>query len=81
MLDNLREDAEASPYFDDDDEIPDFLENEEEEEKPRTNTFAFLKPITSMTSMQRFLIVSLLFMAVCLIGSMCLLVTGSLSLF
>ncbi|RLD06554.1 MAG: hypothetical protein DRI32_02420 [Chloroflexi bacterium] len=80
MLDNLREDAEASPYFEED-EIPDFLEDEEEEEKPKTNYFAFLKPITSMTSMQRFLIVALLFMAVWLIGSMCLLVTGSLSLF
>jgi hypothetical protein len=80
MLDNLREDAEASPYFEED-EIPDFLEDEEEESKPKKDTFAFLKPITSMTSMQRFLIVALLFMAVCLIGSMCLLVTGSLSLF
>ena len=81
MLDNLRDDADSSPYFDDDDEIPDFLEEEGKEEiKPKSDPFAFLLPIRKMTSGQRFIIVALIFMAVCLIGSMCLLVTGSFAI-
>jgi chromosome condensin MukBEF MukE localization factor len=82
MLDNLREDAEASSYFDDfDDEIPDFLEEEEDEGIIKAPSFTFLRPITSMTPVQRFLLATLLFMAVCLIGSMGLLVAGKIALF
>lgn len=80
MLDNLREDAEASPFFDDE-ELPDFLESEEEKEKPKSNPFAFLKPITDLTPVQRFIIAAMLFMTVCLIGSMFLLVTGRFLIF
>ncbi len=73
MLDNLREDADSSPFFDDDDELPNFLEDDEiEDEKSDISVF---KPITDLTPGQRFVIVAMLFMAVCLIGSMLLLVT------
>ncbi len=82
MLDNLRDDANASPLFDDE-ELPDFLEEEEKAEAPRSTAdpFAFLKPIMALTPMQRFIIATLLFMTVCIIGSMALLVTGKFSVF
>lgn len=82
MLDNLRDDANASPFFDDD-ELPDFLEEEEKPEarKTKTDAFAFLKPVMALTPIQRFVIAALLFMTVCIIGSMFLLVTGRFSVF
>ena len=83
MLDNLREDADGSAFFDEpEDELPDFFEDEEEKvEKSKSDSFAFLKPILDLTPMQRFIIMALLFMAVCLIGSMALLVSGRFSIF
>ena len=84
MLDNLREDADESSYFDDpEDELPDFFEDEKEKEekKPKTDSFAFLKPVLALTPVQRFIIAALLFMTICLIGSMALLVTGRFSFF
>lgn len=83
MLDNLREDANSSPFFDDDDELPDFLDDDEQEKsaKPKTDSLAFLKPIMVLTPVQRFILVALLFMTVCIIGSMFLLVTGRFSVF
>ncbi len=82
MLDNLRDDAAASPFFDDDDELPDFLEGEEEKvEQPRSEPFAFLKPVLDLTPVQRFIIAAMLFTMVCLIGSMFLIVTGRFSIF
>ena len=83
MLDNLREDASASPFFDDE-ELPDFLEDDEKKEAPQksqSDPFAFLKPVMRLTPMQRFIIATLLFMTVCIIGSMFLLVTGRFSVF
>lgn len=81
MLDNLRDDANASPFFDDD-EVPDFLEEEElKTAKPKSASVAFLKPILKLTPMQRFIIAALLFMTVCVIGAMFLLVTGRFSVF
>ncbi len=74
MLDNLREDADSSPFFDDDDELPDFLEDDQIEDNKKSGPSIF-KPITDLTPIQRFVIVALIFMAVCLIGSMFLLVT------
>ena len=80
MLDNLREDAEAAPYFEDD-EIPDFLDDVEKPQKPKSDPFAFLGPVAKMTAVQRFIISAMLFMMVCLIGSMFLLVTGKFFVF
>ena len=78
MLDNLRDDANSSPYFDDDEELPDFLEEEEEEAPPppAAESLAFLKPIMALSPVQRFVLAALLFMMVCIIGSMFLIVFG-----
>lgn len=80
MLDNLRDDAAASPFFDDE-ELPDFLEHEEEKAPSKAASFDFLKPIMALTPIQRFIIAALLFMTVCLIGSMFLMVTGRFAIF
>ncbi len=82
MLDNLRDDAAASPFFDDDDELPDFLEEEEVAKKqPKSDPFSFAKPILDLTPVQRFIIAAMLFTMVCLIGSMFLVVTGRFAIF
>lgn len=74
MLDNLREDANASSLFEDDEsELPDFLEDIEDEEASGS---ASSNPIMLLTPLQRFILVALFFSAVCLIGSMALLVLG-----
>jgi len=74
MLDNLREDADSSSLFEDDEsELPDFL-GEMDEEEPSGSSGP--NPITTLTPLQRFIIVALFFAAVCLIGSMALLVLG-----
>ena len=79
MLDNLRDDIEMDFG---DEELPDFLDDfDGNEKKPASNPFAFLDPITKkMNATQRFVIAALLFMMVCLIGSMLLLVTGTFNL-
>lgn len=78
MLDNLREDAEMG--YEEEDELLDFLDEVEEEEETDVDPFAFLSPITNMTPVQRFIIAALIFLMVCLIGSMVLLVTGKLAI-
>ena len=81
MLDNLRDDADASPLFEDDG-LPDFLEDEmEETERQNSDSFGFLKPVLDLSPMQRFIIAVMLFMTVCLIGSMFLLVTQRIAIF
>jgi hypothetical protein len=75
MFDNLREDAEASPFY------------EEEESATLQPTTTSSEPffattgsrrILGMTSVQRFVISLMFFLAVCLIGGMALLVTGKI---
>lgn len=82
MLDNLREDANASPFFDDDDELPDFLTDDEDAApKQASNSLGFLKPIMVLTPMQRFILSALLFMTVCVFGVMFLLMFGKFAVF
>ena len=83
MFDNLRDDANSSFFEDNDDELPDFLDDEEEERAPKAqgDALAFLKPIMAFTPVQRFILAALLFMTVCIIGSMFLLVAGKFSIF
>jgi len=84
MLDNLRDDADASPLYEDDG-LPDFLEVDMEgmegTEPQKSVSLGFLKPILALSPMQRFIIAVLLFMTVCLIGSMFLLVTQRIAIF
>ncbi|NQU30595.1 MAG: hypothetical protein HQ525_08005 [Anaerolineae bacterium] len=81
MLDNLRDDADASPLYEDDG-LPDFLEVDMGGRDRRTNdSSGLLKPILALSPLQRFIIAVMLFMTVCLIGSMLLLVTQRLAIF
>ncbi len=79
MLDNLRDDASTSPFFEEE-EIPDFLE-EEETPARKTDLFGWLAPIRALTPMQRFIISMMLLTTVCLLGTMFLLVTERFMLF
>jgi hypothetical protein len=74
MFDNLREDANSSPLF---------------EDKAKFNPAAGTTSVPAMrkgkflgmTSIQRFFIAFLLLIAVCTLGTMCLLITGKIGLF
>ena len=78
MFDNLRDDAVPSFYEEEDTILPD-----EPEKKPvskaskRKSNGKFL----GMTPVQRFVIAVMLLIAVCALGSMCLLLTGKVGLF
>lgn len=77
MFDNLRE--EPTPAFDDDsvDLFPDEEVPESSPPKVRAPESKFL----GMTAMQRFIIALMLMIATCTLGTMCLLLTGRISLF
>ncbi len=75
MFDNLREDANSSPYFE-----------EKAKFQPAAGTSA--DPATrqsskflGMTPVQRFIIAVMLMIVVCNLGLMCLLMTGRIGLF
>ncbi len=68
MFDNLREDADAQPFYAE--EEVSFQPTEGM--SPGTGSSRFL----GMTSIQRFVIAVLLLFAVCVIGALCLLVTA-----
>jgi hypothetical protein len=77
MFDNLRDDASPS-YFDEEVTIPpeEYAASPPEAPK-RKSSEVFL----GMTAMQRFIIAIMLLVAVCTLGSMCLLLTGRIGLF
>lgn len=83
MFDNLREDASDSPFYQEEEEaLPDFEgEEKPQQKKSAAETFAWLGPVLSMTPVQRLILSSMLFMMVCVIGTMFLLVTGTFALF
>ena len=82
MFDNLREDASDSYYEEDDSNL--FFEGEE---STLATTDAAPPPprkkagrLFGMTATQRFIIAVMLMVAVCTLGTMCLLITGKISL-
>lgn len=80
MFDNLRDDASASFYEEDNAEI--YPEEPEKpvkpgRAKPRINTDS---KFLGMTPLQRFIIAFMLMVAVCTLGTMCLLLTGKIGL-
>ncbi len=77
MFDNLREQANSTPFYEDEAE---FREAEGLTAAPRPRRPAAAR-FLGLTAPQRFLIAFLLFIAVCALGSMCLLVTGRVSPF
>ncbi len=74
MLDNLREEISANP----------FLDEEEAKFQPAAGTVYTSSSrstrILGMTALQRFVVVLMLFLAVCVIGSLFLFVMGKISL-
>lgn len=76
MFDNLREQADSVPFYEDEAEFSQVDSVPASPSKPPTKG-QFL----GMTPMQRFIIAVMLLIAVCSLGSMCLLITGRISLF
>ncbi len=74
MLEDFRNEIDADAFLDE-------LEEEEEEVvevksvKPRASSKLF-----GLTSMQRFILAIMLFMMICIAGSLCLLVTGKIAI-
>ena len=76
MLDNLRDQASSSGYFQEE-EAPAF------EEQPAVvlpRARRTIDQMTGMTAQQRFILVAMLLVMVCLIGSMFLVIAGKVAL-
>ncbi len=71
MIDNLREDAAAKPFYE---EEAQFKPAEIETSSSRNGRFFGMTPI------QRFIVALMLMFAVCSLGTMCLLITEKISL-
>jgi hypothetical protein len=74
MFDNLRDDA-ASSFYEEDTQPPD--EGVKVAVAPRRKSSGKL---WGMTPLQRFIIAVMLMLTVCILGTMCLLVTGKIGL-
>jgi hypothetical protein len=76
MFDNLRDESSSSPFYDDDKAqiqtaVGAALPN------ARSRSTRFL----GMTAQQRFIIAVMLMIAVCVLGMMCMLITGKFGLY
>ena len=69
MLDNLRESASQSPFFQEDQPPP------EKQPSFRTRRRRSSGPFLGMTPVQRFVVALMLFLMTCMLGTLCLLVT------
>lgn len=72
MLDNLRDQAAQSEYFQEE-EVPAFDEPAVVQRRPARRN---LDQVTGMTAQQRFLLAFMLLILVCLLGTMFLLIMG-----
>ena len=72
MLDNLRDSASSSPFFEQEEELPDFLEETPAPKKPKKSSKNFL----GLTPPQRFVLSTMLFITVCILGALLLMVLG-----
>jgi uncharacterized membrane protein len=77
MLDNLRDQASSSAYFQEE-EAPAF-EAQPAVEAPRGGRRT-IDQITGMTAQQRFIIVAMLLVMACLVGAMFLVIAGKVVL-
>jgi hypothetical protein len=77
MFDNLRDDATPSFYEEDDNAFPEEDLNAPPAIAPRRKTNG---KFLGMTSMQRFIIATMLLIAACTLGTMFLLLTGRIAL-
>jgi hypothetical protein len=77
MWEEFREEEQQAPYFQDD--TPEVAE---ESAKPAPKSKGpFQEPILGMTPVQRFLIAVMLFVTVCLLGTMFMIITEKFMLF
>ncbi len=82
MFDNLRDDANSVPFYEDEVQFQEAEERKPAAKPPRKVSYSFESGrFLGMTAMQRFIIAFLLLISVCVLGSMCLLVTGRVGLF
>lgn len=78
MFDNLREQADSTPFYDDEGAFRDAEESARGAPKRRNGSDGrFL----GMTPPQRFFVAVMLLIALCALGAMLLMVTGKVSLF
>lgn len=87
MIDDLREQADDSPEFDDDDEslsfddFGDFEYELEEKGAPAKRSFSRVKGRSiGLTPTQRFLLASIILLLSCILSTFCLLVSGKIIL-
>jgi hypothetical protein len=77
MLDNLRDQASSSPFFEEElpEQLPEnnFSDFKVETPQPRGNL------LTSLSAKQRFVLATMLFFTVCIMGAMFLLVLGKIT--
>lgn len=82
MWNNLRDKDESAPFFEED--IP-VVEEEKPSKKVKMPSINlgryFEEPILGMTAPQRFLISTMVLIAVCLLGMMFLVITGKFAFF
>jgi hypothetical protein len=76
MFDNLREQANASPFYEEEAQFQEAA-GTGNAPPPRASASRFL----GMTAPQRFILSVLLMLTVCVLGAMCLLITGKIGLF
>ena len=81
MWNNLRDDGKETPFFEDD--MPEVVEQPAPKKKmPSINLGRYFEePILGMTAPQRFLLSVLVLIAVCMLGTMFLVITGNFSFF
>ena len=75
MLDNLRDDDSSKPFFEDE-EAP-VAKGSVSMSEPSRSSGRFL----GMTPTQRFVIAMLMMVMVCVLGAMCLLITGKIGIY
>jgi hypothetical protein len=80
MFDNLRDQADSTPFYEDEAQFQDVQDLRAAAASPRSNSSGGGR-FLGMTPQQRFIIAIMLLISVCVLGSMCLLVTGKVSLF
>ena len=73
MFDNLRDTSNSTPFYDDEAKFADVPDKQEA--APRK-----AGPFLGMTPKQRFIVALMILIATCALGSMCLLITGRISL-
>jgi hypothetical protein len=81
MWNNLRDKEEAAPFFEDD--VPEMVQAPPPKKKmPSINLGKYFEePILGMTAPQRFLLSTMILIAVCLLGTIFLVITGTFTLF